>query len=43
MFARIVTIALVSGLLAGLAVSLVQAYKVTPLILFAETFEQVGG
>jgi cobalt transporter subunit CbtA len=43
MIARVLAVAIAAGLIAGLFASLVQSYKVTPLIYQAETFESAGG
>ena len=42
MIARLLTVAVIGGLVAGLFVSLAQMYKVTPLIHKAETYESTG-
>lgn len=42
MIARVLAVAIAAGLIAGLFASLVQAYKVTPLIFQAETYEGAG-
>ena len=39
MFKRIIVTALLAGLLAGLAFSVIQEFTTTPIILHAETFE----
>ena len=43
MIARVLLAALIAGLLAGAVASAVQLWRVTPLILAAETFETSGG
>ena len=43
MFRRIFFTAIVAGLLGGLAISVVQEFTTTPLILHAEEFENSGG
>lgn len=42
MIARILLAAIAAGLIAGAAISVVQAFKVTPLIYAAETYELAG-
>ena len=43
MTARIIIAAALAGLIAGLVVSVVQQFRITPLILAAEHYEQAGG
>lgn len=42
MFGRLLIAALITGVVAGLIVSLAQAVKVSPLIYYAETFEEAA-
>lgn len=42
MLRRLLTVALLAGVLTGLAVSVVQQFTTTPLILHAETYENAG-
>jgi cobalt transporter subunit CbtA len=43
MTARIIIAAALAGLIAGLVVSVVQQFRITPLIVAAEQYEQAGG
>ena len=43
MLTRVLLAALLAGVLSGVFVTAVQAFRVTPLILQAETYENVGG
>ena len=42
MLTRVLSVGLLAGLLAGLAIALLQQVTTTPLILAAETYEKAG-